>query len=419
MSGWAALGSVPPKAGCATAWKLFADGHWREGGMVTMLKPRAASAKLAVLALVVALWMGGEILGSTPALAVHVGCGDTITTDTTLDSDLVDCPNNGIIIGADDITLDLNGHTIDGDGQLVDPCPEGEFCDAGLFADGHDGVTVMNGSVREFAFGVAVGSASGVRLAGLSSTRNAFFGFFLFDVSQSVLRESSGSQNPVPDGDGLGMFASRGNRIVDNRFSGNSLGIHVEDSPNNLIKGNVISGQTEGPGILMQADRNEIRSNTCRRNGICILLARGNRNVIARNHVGGGGSGIGVENGHDNVVTRNVVVRVDQIGIQLGIRLPAIGGASNVVRRNVVKGSGEDAFLVAKKDDHSVLNHNIARRAGDDGFDIRSDSARLMNNRAFGNADLGIDAVQGVIDGGGNIARFNGDPRQCVNVACN
>ena len=39
-------------------------------------------------------------------------------------ADLVNCPSNGIVIGADDITLDLNGHTIDGDDALVDPCPE-------------------------------------------------------------------------------------------------------------------------------------------------------------------------------------------------------------------------------------------------------------------------------------------------------
>jgi hypothetical protein len=41
-----------------------------------------------------------------------VSCGDVITADTTLDSNLVDCPSNGIVIGADDITLDLNGHRI-------------------------------------------------------------------------------------------------------------------------------------------------------------------------------------------------------------------------------------------------------------------------------------------------------------------
>jgi hypothetical protein len=45
-------------------------------------------------------------------------CGDTITTDTTLHHNLHNCPNNGIIIGADNVTLDLNYHTIDGDGVL-------------------------------------------------------------------------------------------------------------------------------------------------------------------------------------------------------------------------------------------------------------------------------------------------------------
>ena len=84
--------------------------------------PKTVVSRAMVLALVVA---GCTVLGSGQALASHVSCGDTITTDTTLDSDLVNCPNNGIVIGADNITLDLNGHTIDGDGRRVDSCPEG------------------------------------------------------------------------------------------------------------------------------------------------------------------------------------------------------------------------------------------------------------------------------------------------------
>jgi hypothetical protein len=51
-----------------------------------------------------------------------VRCGGTVTTDTTLHADLTDCQNNGIVIGADDITVDLHGHTIDGDGTLAG-CP--------------------------------------------------------------------------------------------------------------------------------------------------------------------------------------------------------------------------------------------------------------------------------------------------------
>ena len=57
--------------------------------------------------------------GTGQASASHVSCGDEITADTTLDSDLVDCPGNGIVIGADDITLDLNGHLVDGDGTRM------------------------------------------------------------------------------------------------------------------------------------------------------------------------------------------------------------------------------------------------------------------------------------------------------------
>jgi hypothetical protein len=65
-----------------------------------------------------------------------------------------------------------------------------------------------------------------------------------------------------------------------------------------------------------------------------------------------------------------------------------------------------------------LLGGNLAIAGGGDGFDVDSRSAKRRNNRAIRNADLGIEAVRGVIDGGGNRASGNGDPRQCVNVAC-
>jgi hypothetical protein len=44
---------------------------------------------------------------------------------------------------------------------------------------------------------------------------------------------------------------------------------------------------------------------------------------------------------------------------------------------------------------------------------------KLTSNRAVRNSDLGIEAVRGVNDRGGNVARHNGDPRQCTHIACN
>jgi large repetitive protein len=67
---------------------------------------------------------------------------------------------------------------------------------------------------------------------------------------------------------------------------------------------------------------------------------------------------------------------------------------------------------------HTRLRGNRARRSKDDGIDVEGRTTKLTRNRALRNGDLGIEAVRGVIDGGGNMAGGNGDPRQCTNVAC-
>jgi parallel beta-helix repeat protein len=336
----------------------------------------------AKLAFIIAVATAAALaLGSGPAQATHLGCGDTITADTTLDGELVNCPNHGIVIGADDITLNLNGHLIDGDGARAAGCrPRRELCDVGVVNDGHDGVTIRNGSVREFDTGVLVAGARHNRLVGISSSRNRFFGIVLGGVARSVVRDSSGFDNPPPDGDGIGVFASHHLRILDNAFRRNSLGMHVEDSSDVLIRGNVFS-RTPGPAILMQADRNQVRGNRCYRNASCIIVGPGSRNVVTGNRMFRDREGIAIEKGRGNLVARNVVVGVRTTGIRLGVERPPIGSTNTVVRGNLVRGSGGDAFHVSTSDSHSLLQGNIAIAAGDDAFDIRSPSATLSGNR--------------------------------------
>jgi hypothetical protein len=158
--------------------------------------PRAAVSRLLVLALVVA---GVTVLGAGSALASHVRCGDTITTDTTLDSDLVNCPNNGIVIGAANITLDLNGHIIDGDATPVDPCPEGETCDVGVDnSAGHSGVTIEGGSVQQFSLGILVaGGAAHNRLDQLAVSDTSDVGIVVADSTGSVIQKTSMSDPGV------------------------------------------------------------------------------------------------------------------------------------------------------------------------------------------------------------------------------
>src|SRR4051794_19728420 len=113
------------------------------------VRPFRSSAGAGVL-LTVAMAVGGM----SPASGATLDCGDVLTTDTVLQADLLGCPGNGLVVGADDVTLNLNGHTISGDGLPDSSCPVDVQCDVGIDnAAGHRGLTLLRGSVRNFSVG--------------------------------------------------------------------------------------------------------------------------------------------------------------------------------------------------------------------------------------------------------------------------
>jgi parallel beta-helix repeat protein len=389
--------------------------------------PKAAISKAMVLALVVASF---TVLGSSPALASHVSCGDTITTDTMLDSDLLNCPNTGIVIGADNITLDLNGHTIDGDGKLQEDCAE--ICDTGVVNDGHSRVTIQGGSVRDFAVGAFVLGASSNRLRRLSASRNLFVGLLVVESTATQVEQNSASDNGrTTNGTGIVVFASHDNRIERNMVSRNGdEGMFIGESDNNRIVRNLVADNVFA-GIAMEGDdHNELSGNRVLRNGDGIIVI-GDGNTITRNHVAdavgcpedggiGCGFGISLEGGSHNLVAGNNVARARRADI----RLDAFAGATsgNVVRANVVRAAGVDGIAINLEHVGPVINtlleRNIAIGAGDDGIDVDSAATTLTRNIAVHNGDLGIEAVPGVTDGGGNHAAGNGNPAQCTNIDC-
>ena len=58
---------------------------------------------------------GNSSSGGGGGNSTSIKCGDTITQDTVLTNDIVNCSGYGLIIGADNITLDCNGHLIEGE----------------------------------------------------------------------------------------------------------------------------------------------------------------------------------------------------------------------------------------------------------------------------------------------------------------
>ena len=113
------------------------------------------------------------------------------------------------------------------------------------------------------------------------------------------------------------------------------------------------------------------------------------------------------------------------VSVASGFRDPPAN--DNLLRLNTVLGNGADGIFVGGP---SVFNgipiagplrtrvfRNEADANDDDGIDVRSPSAVLGFNGADRNADVGIDAVAGVTDAGGNHASGNGTA-DCVNVSC-
>jgi len=375
--------------------------------------------------------MLGIALASGPSFAGAAGgvtCGQTITTNTTLHHDLVDCPDDGIVIGADNLTLDLNGHTIDGDGVNNDPCPNrADFCDLGVNnTAGHTGVTVKSGVLTDFDHGVFDEGSNDV-LRGLSVSRTFSSGIILFNaqhvrVTGNVLHDA-GIPNESP---GINVVFGSGNQFDGNVMTDNGgTGITTIGSDDNRIIGNSAVGNPE-VGVMVDGTGQQVIGNHIAGSPTGVIV-NGDHNVVSGNQMtvpvgcgpDGCNFGISFEGGTDNVLDNNVIT-----GGQYGIRVDAFGADTHgtQIRGNVVTASGADGIAVDLELAGPVLDTqvvgNVVVGAGVDGVRVNSSSTTIARNIANRNGNLGIEAVPGVSDGGGNHAAGNGNPLQCTNVKC-
>jgi hypothetical protein len=201
----------------------------------------------------------------------------------------------------------------------------------------------------------------------------------------------------------------------------------MQRSGHNLIRGNTLRHHPEAGVNLEGGDRNRFSHNLLIRDGDGIIIG-GNRNAITRNRVlhsrtgpQSGGNGIHAAAGHDNLIAHNIIGGA-ATGIRVSLKpdeLEGKPGATNtVIRGNRLRRANHDGLFVMSTARRTLLWRNRARRSDDDGFDVASRTTKLTKNRAVRNGDLGIEAKRAVIDGGGNVARHNGDPRQCTNIVC-
>lgn len=366
------------------------------------------------LAFAAAALTGLLTVGAAPSLANHVQCGDVLTANTTLDADLDCTGSNHALDLAPNVSLNLGRHTVrvGGSPGLIpghDPYPPPP---PGGGIRVSDGATVENGRVEGRAVMDGFGGkqlSCAVGIHGEGSIHSA-------TIHRVRIRNCS-----------TGIYISGGvrYRILDNEvleFSDsdedNHFGIFLEfgehplpDTTANTISGNVVYNSALAPQPWEEPGH------------------------FPHDY------GIYIEVGRDDVVERNVTSG-NQLGIYvLGKNL--VGKPGTVVERNLATRScGEAMYLILH---HGRAIRNEARAEGPlcgpgigvwtggqemlfernsasgfrfAGIYVDRPGATLRKNRADDNGEWGIQAVEGTIDGGGNKARGNGNPAQCLNVFC-
>lgn len=128
------------------------------------------------------------------AAAVALGCGAVVIQSASLDADIGPCSGNGLILGTDNITLDLNGHRVFGTpGSAA----------VGIFLNGRSGVAVKNGIVSGFEAGVAIQGGAGN------------------SVTSMVVRDNVSRFALTNFASGIAVMNSSDNRIASSRIERN------------------------------------------------------------------------------------------------------------------------------------------------------------------------------------------------------
>ncbi len=288
---------------------------------------------------------------------VVLTCGTVITEDTVLGADIGPCGDivsepghtpggHGLVIGADGVTLDLNGHTIFGLGGAVVLHQA-----AGVKVDEHSDVTVFGGTVRGFFHGVWVQNGARNTVRDMRSIDNTTGnGIVLQNVQDSrvvgntVVNSGGFGGISVFDGraaDELNDLPSRNNTIVNNLVDQadnrtNTAGISLEHGPGHRVLNNTVT-RSSGDGIILRAGSNPLPGSGVILPPVTDALVSGN--AVTRNGLN----------------AANIAVAVAGISLQRNV-ITGRSADRNQIVGNRVQGNADHGIYVASLNNRIVSN---------------------------------------------------------------
>lgn len=178
-----------------------------------------------------------------------------ITTSTTLTADL----GVQVVIGADGITLNCNGHTINGIATGGTSLPS----NIGVNLTGRNHVSVQNCQVTNFYIGFLLVNSNNNNLLSDTASRNGFDGFLLLESNNNNLVGDSSNNNL---GSGFRLVSSSNNNLKTNMANNNgAYGFALTSgSNNNTVVSNAACGN-----IVFDALQSGSKQNTFSKNIFC------------------------------------------------------------------------------------------------------------------------------------------------------
>ena len=258
--------------------------------------------------------------------------------------------------GHGDITVDLAGHTITGS-------PSGN----GVDVTSHDDVTVGGGNLAGFVTGVRV-----------------------FQGSHATVHHLDITVAPGPLTSGIVLGDTQSATVTDDVVHGGGIGVLLASATGSTIARNQLDGPQQG-----------------------VILDGAATTLVSQNRTDGSAAGIVIATGStDTTVVDNVL----STGVS-GIYVDPFANTGTTIRANTATDFASDGIFIDAGTSVTDIFDNLVER-NNTGITVRTATTTLTANHSFDNTALGIDAIAGVTDGGGNQAAGNGDPRQCVGVVC-
>jgi len=215
---------------------------------------------------------------SAVPLSTSLSCGQVIKQSVKLTANL-DCKTDGIIVGADGITIDLNGFTLSGPGE--------KSSKVGIMFADNDGVTVQGpGTIKSFQAGALFSGGEDNKISRATFTENEI-AVFQTGSKNVVIEDNMMFGNSI----GVAAHSSSGSKLTTNLFKSNDLaGVTLVNSASNELSMNTIQGSVNGIFLDGQSSKNNVNSNMVLQNrGVDLNNGNGlptniNENVFTDNN---------------------------------------------------------------------------------------------------------------------------------------